>query len=1538
MYGDLWDGLPSREAASSKRPDLQQHRSKEPMRAGIKPAQQKHPTADQKRIRRQMTRQAAFGGPVSIWGTEYVSVDDIEERLHAINDDIGAWGVSDDRVSEGQALQNVLNELDRAASLKTADRTVYCPECGGPLVGSYEEVQCDKCGREYSPLNDGYTVLGLEGEEVFRIGVGGILKAVEYAIPSGPAMASKSAGAGIGTDLGNGHTRLPDGRVSCPSADKTYTPRQTSDGPVCPNCSKSLSTSTKESTTMTAQPTTEADLVARMAAATSLSDLTSAQMALEEFRSTRRESVAQSDSFDWTSMGDLPPTREQQMLAHLTTGDLPPATASVRLGHTEATDFLDDLTPSATEDHVMGATVRAEATRWYEGVWSPVKADPSEFSSQAKNAAVRTGTFYGLQAAAATSVFLDTVRHLASREGISTTALEETVDTYVSDGKTTLPVGVESGSTDTMDEWGLGADNNASSDPKSTTDRGDAPSLSEGTSPEGDKSEGVDNPNYGDGPDKSTWDVGSTEDKMLTQKGSARRTAGEVPESFKQNWNKKDGEGDDDSKSDDDSGKPWLNDDGSKKSSSMFDQFRNDSLTFDAHSVTAITEGTEDTCHCGKPIQFFEGSWYHLSKDGPVDWKSHGPQTHPDTPKEKADKAKQSGLQYRADNSPNSTDGLGEGIDEGSTPEGDHAESPVQEPGQGAADKSSGGNDPDSIGTGGTDGSNAAASQEGAYTSSLIPLPTIAAAFRGRQVSESTRTLAAGLERCASLEHEVGGVSARTMVAHLLAAPEVPTAVKLALNAHLRMQAEGEGGQTCSVCGDSITKDPAGENPSTWHHDNGTSHDHEAKPGGGESKEGQRAPFARESKTETPSTDRYRKVFPNGVPNREDLSEEQKAYLKGGSLTVSARSTCDICMYEEGREGQPAYWDGKTVHGPWAHMCDRHFKSHGVGEGPFGKRLKEASKTAESEWGKNHPGKERCPKTEQVKGGDLDSQRYQRCSLEKGHYPETEHQYDGPSVPAPTASKTGVSLYQQAGPGGDVTDVERGNPNYFRVEFIADDTDQWYSNSIVFASAEVAEQAGQAKANSWFSVVDWRVVPDDTPMKQHRSDTGHGKWASKRKTGVSVTNVGIDSDGNGTGTANGTQIKFRLTDKERSDLKAVLYSDMAMNFSGVDIEQSDIIKDASRKTATYYCTTHQVYVGDGNRDTHSRDSCNVEQREKKDSAKGDIVDDAFRGTETAYRAGLIDANAPLNEALLDFSTRVQAGLGAVRPFAREAAGQQTIKAKDLKKGDRIHLDSQPPVPLEVVSNPRRKRIGGEEKVEVDVLITGRSGESQRRQFSPEKNLSITRFGAKQGGWGAGGDDPYGGAPMGRYALACGDEVAARLFQAGTEARAVCPTHGAQKVVQALGTTARQYGACLHCGAREGNPDWYNPCPTSPDGKHHDSDDDALESGDALMAPYDYGYMLGSRKTAGWLDSARKVLDGKSFVSVDPGHGGEVETEWQGDEISPDAQGVVLDMTTAHMLVTVHDALNETNAAKFAALPLMKAVDMGWSLVSKTKSR
>ena len=46
------------------------------------------------------------------------------------------------------------------------------------------------------------------------------------------------------------------------------------------------------------------------------------------------------------------------------------------------------------------------------------------------------------------------------------------------------------------------------------------------------------------------------------------------------------------------------------------------------------------------------------------------------------------------------------------------------------------------------------------------------------------------------------------------------------------------------------------------------------------------------------------------------------------------------------------------------------------------------------------------------------------------------------------------------------------------------------------------------------------------------------------------------------------------------------------------------------------------------------------------------------------------------------------------------------------------------------------------------------------------------------------------------------------------------------------------------------------------------------------------------------------------------------------------EGLYVDAFTAQMLVAVHDALNEENRAKFAALPLRKMVAVGWKLVKK----
>lgn len=44
------------------------------------------------------------------------------------------------------------------------------------------------------------------------------------------------------------------------------------------------------------------------------------------------------------------------------------------------------------------------------------------------------------------------------------------------------------------------------------------------------------------------------------------------------------------------------------------------------------------------------------------------------------------------------------------------------------------------------------------------------------------------------------------------------------------------------------------------------------------------------------------------------------------SVFVNDIPKCDLCE-------QPAAVNGKTVHGPWAYMCQRHFQAIGVGLG-----------------------------------------------------------------------------------------------------------------------------------------------------------------------------------------------------------------------------------------------------------------------------------------------------------------------------------------------------------------------------------------------------------------------------------------------------------------------------------------------------------------------------------------------------------------------------------------------------------------------------
>lgn len=64
---------------------------------------------------------------------------------------------------------------------------------------------------------------------------------------------------------------------------------------------------------------------------------------------------------------------------------------------------------------------------------------------------------------------------------------------------------------------------------------------------------------------------------------------------------------------------------------------------------------------------------------------------------------------------------------------------------------------------------------------------------------------------------------------------------------------------------------------------------------------------------------------------------------------VSVLPTCDIHEYEKGVKGVEAQYDGKTVRGPWANMCEDCFQSHGIGLGTGrGQRLIVGEKPEES--------------------------------------------------------------------------------------------------------------------------------------------------------------------------------------------------------------------------------------------------------------------------------------------------------------------------------------------------------------------------------------------------------------------------------------------------------------------------------------------------------------------------------------------------------------------------------------------------------------
>lgn len=64
-----------------------------------------------------------------------------------------------------------------------------------------------------------------------------------------------------------------------------------------------------------------------------------------------------------------------------------------------------------------------------------------------------------------------------------------------------------------------------------------------------------------------------------------------------------------------------------------------------------------------------------------------------------------------------------------------------------------------------------------------------------------------------------------------------------------------------------------------------------------------------------------------------DLTASRKQAGDGTSVEVSSYPDCDIHTYQLGQPGVEAHYDGKTIMGPWANMCDECFAQYGVGLG-----------------------------------------------------------------------------------------------------------------------------------------------------------------------------------------------------------------------------------------------------------------------------------------------------------------------------------------------------------------------------------------------------------------------------------------------------------------------------------------------------------------------------------------------------------------------------------------------------------------------------
>ena len=291
-----------------------------------------------------------------------------------------------------------------------------------------------------------------------------------------------------------------------------------------------------------------------------------------------------------------------------------------------------------------------------------------------------------------------------------------------------------------------------------------------------------------------------------------------------------------------------------------------------------------------------------------------------------------------------------------------------------------------------------------------------------------------------------------------------------------------------------------------------------------------------------------------------------------------------------------------------------------------------------------------------------------QCTLPNGHStPGHEFPSSPPQIPSPRAPRDRESVEAKMlrwAAAEDWIDVARRVVQNHQHENFNGTLLDAYSASMLVQVYDALNEANKAKFSSMplgqavnmalklVSKSASKIVDTDKTLKtavgiDHPGDLALGdqvEWIGPEpytviETGLGMGMIGIEDEG-----GNGFYVGF-------SDLTKI------SNLSVCPVCEGDTSTDCeacsgrgvktSRRTATRYCPTHKVYVGEGNQEQH--DHCPVETRKAKDSAKGHDLPD-LKGE------GDVKIPAPRKEP-------VPSRFSAKREVVQDSGGRRYVKER-----------------------------------------------------------------------------------------------------------------------------------------------------------------------------------------------------------------------------------------------------------------------------------